>query len=69
MGKVNRLRHRVEPFAAVFGSWQCTRQHTVDPARRPSITPPPCIHKACPYMVIVGSILYKDALAQSRFPI
>ena len=47
MGKVDRLRNRVEPFAALF--W--ARHHFT------------AVHKACPYMVIVGSILNEDALA------
>ena len=40
MGKVNRLRHRIEPFAALF--WALTLYSPIyyttgDPARRPCI--------------------------------
>ena len=48
MGKVDRLRNRVDPFAALF--WALDLQ-IPDPAR-PGITPQPY---ACPYMVIVGA--------------
>ena len=63
MGKVDRLHNRVERFAAllwVMGIVQCTP----DRARRASITPLPYTnYKACPFMVLVGSILNQDALA------
>ena len=65
MGKLDRLRNRVEPFAVLFwalgiviaNTWPCllTRHHSTD------------VRKACPYMVIVGSILSEDALAPPLF--
>ena len=65
MSKVDRLRNRVEPFAALFwalginlaNTWPCP------PARQNSTA----VHKACPYMVIVGSILSEDALPPPLF--
>ena len=57
---------RVEPFAALFwalgvvvlaNTWPCP------PARHHSIA----VHKACPYMVIIGSILKENALPPSPF--
>ena len=63
MGKVDRLRNRVKLWLPCFGlsalylpssnTWPCP------PARHHSTT----VHNACPHMVIVGSILNKDALA------
>ena len=57
MGKVDRL-HRVEPFAALLwalgivlaNTWPCS------PARLHSTA----VHKSCPSMVIVVSILHED---------
>ena len=40
-----------------------------DPTCWPSITPPPYTHKACPYLVIVGSMFNKDPLAPFPFPV
>ena len=39
MSKVDRLRNRVEPFAALF--WALGIELANTPARRPGITPPP----------------------------
>ena len=39
MGKVNRLRNRLEPFAALFSA--LGNAPTPDPARRVGTTPPP----------------------------
>ena len=39
MGKVDRLRNKVEPFAALI--WALYSYLTPEPARRPGITPPP----------------------------
>ena len=61
MGKVGRLRNRVEPFAALFLALGIVRMYKLympfPPARHKSTN----IHKACPYMVIIGSILNEDA--------
>ena len=59
MGKVDRLRNRVDIFAVLFWALGiiCTCQHLTLPAG------PASLHKAWPYMVIVGSILKEDALA------
>ena len=60
MGKEEHLCIGVEPFTALFwalgiilaNTWPCP------PARHHSTA----IHKACPYIVLVGSILSEDAL-------
>ena len=60
MGKVDRRPNKVEPFVTLFcalvivlaNTWPCP------PVRHLSTA----LHKACPYMVIVGSILRVDAL-------
>ena len=59
MGKVNRLFNRVEPFADLFWAISALYLPTPDPARHHSTA----VHKACPYIVIVVSILNKDSLA------
>ena len=69
MGKVDRLHKRVEPFAALFWALSAMYLRTSGPACGPGFTPPPYIHKACPYMVRVGSILNEDAPAPTPFPI
>ena len=59
MGKVDRLRNRVESFAALF--WlSALYLPTPDPARRPGITAPPFTK----YVLIwsFGAILNEDAL-------
>ena len=63
MGRVDRLRNRVEPFAVLY--WHCTYtcQHLTLPAG------PASLHKAWPYMVIVGSILNEDSLPLPPFHI
>ena len=40
MGKVDRLRNKVEPWAALFWAL-CIVLILANPARRPNITPPP----------------------------
>ena len=50
MGKVDRLRNRVEHFASLFWALGIELANTWS------------VQKACPYMVIVGSILSEDAL-------
>ena len=40
MGKVGRLRNKVEHFAALFWAFGGVLS-TPDPARRPGLTPPP----------------------------
>ena len=62
MGIVDRLRNRVEPFIARLGLLP-----TPDPARRPSITPPPPYTKHVLYMVIVASILNEVTLPPPFF--
>ena len=65
MGKVDRLRNKVEPFAALF--WALG----IDPARWPGITPSPytkhvLIWSCCLYgMWRVGSILIDNVLSLS----
>ena len=63
MGKVDRLRNRVQPFCCTVLGSRHLRVYVPlpDPARRSGITPPTAAAKACPYMVIVGSILNEDA--------
>ena len=59
MGNVDRLRSRVEPFICpVLGAWHFFSQ-LCPPARHHSTA----LNKACPYMVIAGSILNDDTLA------
>ena len=42
MGKVDRLRNRVKPVAALFWAFSIVQYlPTSDPVRRPGITPPP----------------------------
>ena len=70
MGKVNRLRNRVEPFAALF--WARGIVLYVRAITRPYLPARhhcTAVHKACPcpYMVIVGSILNEDTLAPPLF--
>ena len=70
MGKVDRLRNRVEPFAALLWALgiECTYILTLDPARWPGITPPPYTQSmSLQYMVCL--ILNKDALPPPPFPI
>ena len=58
MGKVDRLRNIVEPFAGIILGLP-----TPDPARRTGITPLPYTKHVLMYMVtIVGSILNENAL-------
>ena len=65
MGKVDRLRSRVKPFAALSwglgivlaNTWPCP------PAQHHSTA----VHKASSYMVIVGSIFDIDALPPPLF--
>ena len=65
MGKVDRLHNRVETFAALFGALDIVLANTEScpPAGHHSTA----IQKACPYMVIVGSILKEDALPPALF--
>ena len=58
MDKVDCLRDRVEPFAVLFWAPSNVYLPIPDCARQPDIT----LHKACPYMVIVGSFLNEDAV-------
>ena len=55
MGKVDRLRNRVEHFASLFWALGIELANTWS------------VQKACPYMVIVGSILSEDALPPPLF--
>ena len=67
MGKLTRRRNRVEPFVALFWALDIVQYlKTPDPARRHHST---AVHKACPHMVKVGSILNKDALPPPTFPL
>ena len=68
MGKVDRLRNTVEPFAALFWALGivCTCQHLTLPAGPASLN---AVQKACPYMVIVGSILKVDAKTRRLPPL
>ena len=64
MGKVDRLCNRVVPFAVLFWALGIVLANTANtglcpPARHHSTA----VHKACPYMVIVGSILNEDAFS------
>ena len=69
MGKVNGLHNKVKPFAVLFWALGIVYLPTPDPAHRPGITPLPyTLHKACTYMVIVGSNLIEDALPPPPFP-
>ena len=57
MGKVDRLRNRVEPFVALFMGYRhctCCMHHLTLPAD-------PASFHACPYLVIVSSIRNEDA--------
>ena len=49
MGKLARLRNKVESFAVLFWAFGIVIANTA-------------VLKACPYMVMVGSNLTKDAL-------
>ena len=60
MGKVDRLHNRVEPLAALFLALGIVLANSPNPARRPSIPPPP-------YTIMslyghIGSILNEDVL-------
>ena len=69
MGKVDRLRNKVETLAVLFwalghvrlyvlaNTWPCT------PAEQYCTA----VHKTCPYLVIVGSNLSEDAPATPFF--
>ena len=62
MGKVDH--NIVEPFAALFGALGIVQYlPTPDPVCHHSTD----VHKACPYMVIVVSILNEDAPAPPLF--
>ena len=58
MGKADRLRNRVEPFTVLFLVLGIVLTNTL------ASLPDHCnaVHKACPYMVIVGKIVNEDAL-------
>ena len=60
MGKVDRLRNRVNPFTALF--WALGNVLTNIGPCPPGRCHSTAVHKACPYMVIIGSILNEDAL-------
>ena len=62
MGKVDCLFDRVETIAALLWALGKVLANTLPcpPAARHHST---TVNKACPYMVIVGSILNKDAPA------
>ena len=62
MGKVNRLHNRFELFANLFGALGIVLANT-----RPAQHHSTAVHKAGPYMVIVGSILKEDAPAKPPF--
>ena len=70
MGNVAHLRNRVEPFAFLF--WALGIVSTVL-AKHLTLTAGPAslrrctVHKACLYMVIVGSILHEDELPHPPF--
>ena len=59
MGKVDRLRNRVDNFAELFQALGTVRAKTTDLSA--------AVHKACPYMVTVGSILSEDLLPLPLF--
>ena len=64
MGKVDRVRNRVEPFAALFWTLGIDLP-TPDPARRPAAS----LHCRTQSMSLngpIGSILYEDA--KTPFP-
>ena len=63
MGKVDGLRNRVEPIAALF--WALLP--TPDPVCRPGIIPPPYTMHVLMYMIIVGSMLDRDTLPTPTF--
>ena len=65
MGKVYRLRNRVEPFAALF--WALGNVLANTWPWQPALHHSTAVHKACPYMVIVGSILIKTRPAPPLF--
>ena len=56
MGKLARLRNKVETFAVLFWAFGIVIANTA-------------VHKACPYMVMVGSNLTEDALPTKFFSI
>ena len=63
MGKVDRHRNRVEPFTSLFwalGNVYYTANTGHAPPDRYHFT---AVHKAYPYMVLVGSIINEDAPA------
>ena len=66
MGKVDRLRNKVETLAVLFWALghvrlYCTSQHLALHAGRALLHRH--THKTCPYLVIVGSTLSEDAPA------
>ena len=65
MGQVDRLRNRIEPFAALFWALGIALANTCPcpPARHHSTA----VHKVFSFMVIVGSILSEDALPPPLF--
>ena len=65
MSKGDRLCNRVEPFATLFLALGIVLANT-GPCLPASLHT--AVHKACPYMVIVGSILNEDVLPPP-FPI
>ena len=59
---MDRLRNKVEPFAALFWALGIVLD-PCPPARHHSAA----VHKACTYMVIIGSILYVDVSYMSVY--
>ena len=53
MCKVDRRRNRVEPFAALFWALGIVLANTL-PSCPPAQHHYTTVHKACPYIVIVG---------------
>ena len=62
MGKVDHLHNRVEPFAAQFWDLGIVLANTSDPARRPSITPPPYTKH-----VLIWSLLSVQFSTKTRY--
>ena len=63
MGKVDdRLRNRIEPFAVLFWALSIVLANTMQWTCPPAWHHSTAVHKACPYMVTVGSILNEDEL-------
>ena len=76
MGKVDRLWNSVLPFAVLFWALGLILANSGScPGARHHSTVVQCtcfaynVHKACPYIAIVCSILNKDALPKSPFSI